>query len=59
METHRGSFCTMHLCVLTSSKNVERPKERPIATVDEVFALADAINPRYRGLLLLASLTLP
>jgi len=39
--------------------SVERPKERPIATVDEVFALADAINPRYRGLLLLASLTLP
>ncbi len=34
---------------------VERAAERPVATVAEVVALADAIVPRFRGLLLLAS----
>ncbi|HVM14914.1 MAG TPA: tyrosine-type recombinase/integrase [Egibacteraceae bacterium] len=34
---------------------VERPDERPIATVAEVQALADAVPPRYRALVLLAA----
>jgi integrase len=34
---------------------VERSPERPLATIDEVFAIADAIDPRYRALVLLAA----
>jgi integrase len=34
---------------------VERPDERPILTVAQVFALADAMAPRYRALVLLAT----
>jgi integrase len=34
---------------------VERPDERPIATVAEVDALADAVPPRYRAMVLLAA----
>ncbi|HUH07432.1 MAG TPA: site-specific integrase [Egibacteraceae bacterium] len=34
---------------------VERPDERPIATVAEVEALVDAVPPRYRALVLLAA----
>lgn len=33
----------------------ERADERPLPTVDEVFALADAVRPRYRALVLLAA----
>ena len=33
---------------------VERPAERPVLTLSEVMALADAIDPRYRMLVLLA-----
>jgi integrase len=33
----------------------ERPAERPIATMDQVFALADAIEPRLRLMVLLAT----
>ncbi len=33
---------------------VERAAERPVATVDEVYAAADAIGGRYRGMVLLA-----
>jgi integrase len=36
---------------------VERPKERPIATIEQVYALADAIEPRYRALVLTATFT--
>lgn len=36
---------------------VERPKERPIATIDEIYALADAITPCFRALVLLATFT--
>ncbi len=43
-------------CVLKNA-GVERPAERPIATVEEVFALADAIDPRYRVLVLTATFT--
>ena len=43
-------------CVLKNA-GVERPRERPIATVEEVFALADAIDARYRVLVLTATFT--
>ena len=35
---------------------VERSQERPIPSMDEVLALADAIDPRYRLMVLLAGL---
>lgn len=34
----------------------ENPPERPVASVSEVFAIADRINPRYRALVLTAAL---
>ena len=34
--------------------SVEKPPERPVLTIGEVYALADAIGPRYRALVLLA-----
>lgn len=43
-------------CVLKNA-GVERPRERPIATVEQVFALADVIEPRYRALVLTATFT--
>jgi integrase len=36
---------------------VERPGERPIATIEQVYALADVIEPRYRALVLTATFT--
>jgi hypothetical protein len=36
---------------------VERPEERPVATIAQVYALADAIEPRYRTLVLTATFT--
>jgi len=36
---------------------VEHPKERPIATIEQVYAIADAIEPRYRALVLTATFT--
>ena len=33
---------------------VERAAERPVATVAQVYAVADAIGPRYRAIILLA-----
>lgn len=35
----------------------ERADERPLPTIDQVFALADAVKPRYRALVLLAALS--
>lgn len=35
----------------------ERPPERPVATVEEVFAIANTIDPRFRLLVLLATFT--
>lgn len=35
----------------------ERAKERPLPTVEDVFALADAVKPRYRALVLVAALS--
>jgi integrase len=34
----------------------ERSPERPLPTIQELFAIADAIDPRYRALVLLAGL---
>ncbi|MGI9031941.1 MAG: tyrosine-type recombinase/integrase [Ilumatobacteraceae bacterium] len=41
-------------CVIKGA-SVERPKERPIATIEQVYALADAIEPRWRAMILLAT----
>jgi integrase len=41
-------------CVLKGA-GVERSPERPVATIPQVFALADAVEPRYRMLILLAT----
>jgi integrase len=42
-------------CVIKGA-SVERPAERPVASVEQVYAIADAIEPRYRGIVLLATL---
>jgi len=36
---------------------IERSPERPVITVDQVWALADAVEPRYRALVLMAAFT--
>ena len=41
-------------CVIKGA-GVEHSPERPVATINEVFALADAVDPRYRMLILLAT----
>ena len=41
-------------CVLKGA-SVERPDERPVATVDQIAALADVADPRYRAMILLAA----
>lgn len=41
-------------CVIKGA-SVERPEERPVATIEQVFAIADAIEPRYRAMVLLAT----
>lgn len=43
-------------CVLKKA-GVERPPERPIATVAQVYEIAAAIRPRFRILVLLATFT--
>ncbi len=43
-------------CVLKGA-GVERSAERPVATVEEVYAIAEAIEPRFRALVLLAAFT--
>ncbi|UFQ15650.1 MULTISPECIES: tyrosine-type recombinase/integrase [Streptomyces] len=40
-------------CQIKGASTVHTP-ERPTATIEEVYALADAIQPRYRALVLLA-----
>jgi integrase len=42
---------------LIKGASVERSAERTPATVDEIYALADAIDDHYRALILLASFT--
>ena len=41
-------------CVIKGA-GVERSPERPVATIAQVFALAEAVEPRYRMLILLAT----
>lgn len=43
-------------CVLRGAA-VERPAERPVATVAQVYALVDAIEPQFRAMVLLATFT--
>lgn len=43
-------------CALKAA-GVERPPERPIATVPQVYALADCVPDRFRALVLLAAFT--
>ena len=40
---------------LIGGAGAERPPERPVATVPQVFALADAIEPRYRLMVVLGT----
>jgi integrase len=40
---------------LIKGASVERPAERPVATIEQVYAIADAIEPRYRAMMLLAT----
>jgi integrase len=48
------SLITRNPCVIKGA-SVERPAERPVATIDQVYAIADAIEPRYRAMVLLAT----
>ncbi|HEX3394347.1 MAG TPA: tyrosine-type recombinase/integrase, partial [Acidimicrobiales bacterium] len=41
---------------LIEGAGVERAPERPIATIEQVYALADAIEPRHRLMVILATL---
>ena len=43
-------------CVVRGAA-VERPKERPIATIEEIYALADVVTPCFRALVLMATFT--
>jgi integrase len=43
-------------CVLKGA-SVDQSSERPVASVAEVLALADAVGPRYRALILTATMT--
>lgn len=43
-------------CVLKGA-GVERPDERPVATVAQVYELAEAVGPRFRALVLTATYT--
>ena len=45
---------TRNPCVLKGA-GVERVPERPVVTIAEVYELADAIQPRYRAMVLLAA----
>ena len=41
-------------CVIKGA-SVERPAERPVATIEQVYAIADAIEPRYRAMVVVAT----
>jgi integrase len=47
---------TRNPCIVRGA-GVERPAERPIATIEEVYALAATITPRFRALVLTATFT--
>jgi integrase len=48
------SVISRNPCVIKGA-SVERPGERPVATIQQVYALAEAIEPRYRAMMLLAT----
>jgi integrase len=48
------SLIARNPCVIKGA-SVERPAERPVASIEQVYALADAIEPRYRAMMLLAT----
>jgi len=43
-------------CILKGA-GVERPQERPVATLAQVHALGEAVEPRWRAMILLATFT--
>jgi integrase len=43
-------------CIVRGA-GVERPPERPVATIDQVYALAETITPPFRALVLTATFT--
>ncbi len=43
-------------CVIKGA-GVEKAPERPVATIDQVYEIADAIEPRFRALVLTATFT--
>ena len=43
-------------CILKGA-GTERPPERPVATIEQVYALADAIEPQFRAVVLTATFT--
>jgi integrase len=43
-------------CLITGA-GIERPDERPVATIEQVYELADAIAPQFRAMVLLATFT--
>ena len=43
-------------CLITGA-GIERPHERPVATIEQVYALADAIEPCFRAMVLTATFT--
>ncbi len=47
-------FLTRNPCIIRGA-GVERSPERPVATIEQVYALADAMGPRYRLMVLLAT----
>ncbi len=44
----------VNTCVVKGAANEESP-ERPTATIEQIFALADAIEPEYRALVLIGA----
>jgi integrase len=43
-------------CVITGA-GIERPDARPVATIEQIYELADAIEPQFRAMVLLATFT--
>lgn len=55
-DSRGGRLILKNPCVLKRA-GVENAPERPIATIEQVYALADAIEPRFRAMVLLAAFT--
>ena len=57
MYAAAGTFPTRHEATADLAQRVEHHPERPVATMEQVFELAEAIGPTYRAMVLLASFT--